>query len=120
MLEVGDRIRLSSRKGPDREGVITALTGTMVRVRWPSGDETTVIPAAGTLTVLSSASDRQATTSPTKKTAAQTAAKKSAPKKTAAQTAAKKGPTKKAAAQKTSAKKAAKSPATKKTARKSR
>ena len=52
MLKTGDRIRLSSRKGPDREGVITAVTGAMLRVRWQTDDETTVIPAPGTLTVL--------------------------------------------------------------------
>ncbi len=52
MVEAGDRIRLSSMKGPDREGVVTAVTGSLVRVRWPSQEETTVIPAPGTLTVL--------------------------------------------------------------------
>jgi hypothetical protein len=58
MVEVGDRIRLSSGKGPDREGVVAAVTGSMVRVRWPSGQETTVIPAPGTLTVLASSGDQ--------------------------------------------------------------
>ncbi len=52
MVKVGDRIRLSSLKGPDREGVVTSVTGPLVRVRWPSEEETTVIPAPGTLTVL--------------------------------------------------------------------
>jgi hypothetical protein len=52
MVKVGDRIRLSSMKGPDREGVVTAVTGSLVRVRWPSEEETTVVPAPGTLTVL--------------------------------------------------------------------
>jgi hypothetical protein len=52
MVEVGDRIRLSSMKGPDREGVVTAVTGSLVRVRWSSVEETTVVPAPGTLTVL--------------------------------------------------------------------
>ena len=52
MIKVGDRIRLSSMKGPRREGVVTAVTGSLVRVRWPSEEETTVIPAPGTLTVL--------------------------------------------------------------------
>ena len=52
MVEVGNRIRLSSTKGPDREGVVTAVTGSLLRVRWPSEEETTVIPAPGTLTVL--------------------------------------------------------------------
>jgi hypothetical protein len=54
MVEVGDRIRLSSMKGPDREGLVTAVTGSLVRVRWPSGDETTVAPAPGTLSVIES------------------------------------------------------------------
>ena len=52
MADVGDRIRLSSMKGPDREGIVTAVTGSLIRVRWSSDEETTVIPAPGTLTVL--------------------------------------------------------------------
>ena len=52
MVEVGDRIRLSSMKGPGREGVVTAVTGSLLRVRWLSGEETTVVPAPGTLSVL--------------------------------------------------------------------
>ena len=39
-------------QGPDREGVVTAVTGSLVRVRWSSAEETTVVPAPGTLTVL--------------------------------------------------------------------
>ena len=52
MVEVGDRIRLSSMKGPGREGLVTAVTGSLLRVRWLSGEETLVAPAAGTLSVL--------------------------------------------------------------------
>jgi hypothetical protein len=75
MVEVGDRIRLSSMKGADREGVVTAVTGSLVRVRWLSGEETTVVPAPGTLSVLAAgqAGPRQR-------------AKKSAAKKTAGAT----------------------------------
>jgi hypothetical protein len=58
MVKVGDRIRLSSGKGPVREGVVAAVAGSMVRVRWPSEQETTVIPAPGTLTVLASSGDQ--------------------------------------------------------------
>jgi hypothetical protein len=47
MVNVGDRIRLSSGKGPDREGAVTVVTGSMVRMRWPSGEETTVVPGTG-------------------------------------------------------------------------
>jgi hypothetical protein len=97
MVKVGDRIRLSSGKGPNREGVVTAVTGSMVRVRWSSGEETTVVPAPGTLTVLASAGDqapavRRERGAP-KKAAPKTAAPKTAvTKKTAT---AKKGATKK-------------------------
>ena len=52
MVEVGDRIRLSSMKGPGHEGLVTAVTGSLVRVRWLSGEETMVAPAPGTLSVL--------------------------------------------------------------------
>ena len=55
MVEVGDRIRLSSMKGPGREGLVTVVTGSLVRVRWLSGEETTVAPAPGTLSVLAAA-----------------------------------------------------------------
>lgn len=84
MVKVGDRIRLSSLKGPDREGVVTGVTGPLVRVRWPSDEETTVVPGPGTLTVLAAGKD--APRKAAKKTAAakkKAAAKKVAAKKTA-------------------------------------
>ena len=56
MVKIGDRVRLSSTKGPNREGVVTAVTGSLLRLRWPSGEETTVVPAPGTLTVLTAGS----------------------------------------------------------------
>jgi len=68
MVNVGDRIRLSSMKGPDRDGVVTAVTGSLLRVRWPSEQETTLAPAAGTLTVLAP-TETVRETPPTKKAA---------------------------------------------------
>jgi hypothetical protein len=68
MVKVGDRIRLSSTKGPDRDGVVTAVTGSLLRVRWPSQEETTVVPAPGTLTVLA-ATETVTDTGPPKKAA---------------------------------------------------
>ena len=68
MVNVGDRIRLSSTKGPDRDGVVTAVTGSLLRVRWPSDEETTMVPAPGTLTVLA-ASDAVKKSTSTKKAA---------------------------------------------------
>ena len=99
MVNVGDRIRLSSTKGPDRDGVVTAVTGSLLRVRWPSDEETTVIPAPGTLTVLA-ASDAVKETTPTKTTARKkpatatktTSGKKATPDNTRSRTRAAKPP----------------------------
>jgi len=73
MVKVGDRIRLSSTKGPDRDGVVMAVTGSLLRVRWPSNEETTLAPAPGTLTVLA-ATDTVKETARTKKAAGKTKA----------------------------------------------
>ena len=88
MVEVGDRIRLSSMKGPSREGLVTAVTGSLVRVRWQSGEETMVAPAPGTLSVLAAGKavpHKGAKTSAAKNTAGATKSKniasKSAPPK---------------------------------------
>ena len=71
MVGVGDRIRLTVNKGVAREGVVTRVTGSMLRVRWASDVETTVIPGPGTLVVLgrtarSARPGRQTTAGPTK------------------------------------------------------
>ena len=99
MVKVGDRIRLSSTKGPDRDGVVTAVTGSLLRVRWPSDEETTVVPAPGTLTVLA-ASATVEKTARTKKAARKksaaatksTSGKKVTPDKTRSRTKAAKRP----------------------------
>jgi len=93
-VEVGDQIRLSSMKGPGREGLVTAVTGSLVRVRWLSGEETTVAPAPGTLSVLAAG-----------RAVPQKGARKSAAKNTAGATkksiASKSAPPKKSGARKT-------------------
>jgi hypothetical protein len=87
MVEVGDRIRLSSMKGPAREGVVIAVTGSLLRVRWLSGEETMVAPAPGTVSVLAedrAVPQKRATKTAGKVTAGATKknkASKSAPKK---------------------------------------
>ena len=101
MVQVGDRIRLSSTRGPERDGVVTAVTGSLLRVRWPSGEETTVAPAPGTLTVLA-ATETVKDTAPTRKAAGKksasatatktTSGKKTKPDKTRSQTSAAKRP----------------------------
>ena len=85
MVKVGDQIRLSSMKGPERQGVVTAVTGALVRVRWPLGGETTLVPAPGTLTVVVAAKPGPQTTANKPRAAKSTAgnAKKTAASKSA-------------------------------------
>jgi hypothetical protein len=79
MVKVGDEIRLSSGKGPAREGVVVAVTGAMLRVRWPSSEESSIVPGPGSLTVLAPKRSKAAK-KPAKKSASKPA-KKSAGKK---------------------------------------
>ena len=94
-VEVGDRICLSSMKGPDREGLVTAVTGSLVRVRWLSGEETMVAPAPGTLSVLA------AGTAVPQKGARKSAAKNTADATRKKNIASKSAPPKKSGASKT-------------------
>jgi hypothetical protein len=59
MVEVGDRVVIESEKvGVEpRTGVITAVEGTIVHVRWDSGRESSFVPAAGSMTVVGPATD---------------------------------------------------------------
>ena len=75
MVKVGDHISLASNAAT-RSGVVVALSGSLIRVRWESGAETNVIPGPGTLSVVPSAKQ------PAKKPKAK-AAKKSVPAKKA-------------------------------------
>ena len=84
MVKAGDNIRLSSMKGPDREGVVIAVMGSLLTVRWPSQEETTLVPAPGTLTVLATG-EAGSKTAAKKKGAAKTPA--GAKKPTAGKTA---------------------------------
>jgi hypothetical protein len=51
MAEVGDRIAVAS-KGVPRPGVVTAVSGAMITVRWDTGEETSLIPGPGVLSVV--------------------------------------------------------------------
>jgi len=54
MAEVGDRVVVESEKvGVEpREGTVTATEGSLVRVRWDSGEETSFVPGAGAMRVI--------------------------------------------------------------------
>ena len=53
MADVGDRIAVAS-KGKPRFGVVTAVKGAMITVRWDTGVETSLIPGPGVLSVVTS------------------------------------------------------------------
>ena len=71
MPKVGERVRLASRKvGQDpRIGVITAVRGQMISVRWSSGEESSIVPGPGTLTVVGRATVRKKAAATKKKPA---------------------------------------------------
>src|SRR2546426_4151724 len=79
MPKVGERVRLASRKvGQDpRTGVITGVRGQMISVRWSSGEESSIVPGPGTLSVVGRTTvQRKAGASKKKKNKAAPARKK--------------------------------------------
>jgi len=54
MAVVGDRVHVPSRKLGEapRDGVVTGVTGSLLRVRWSTGEESTVVPSMGSLAVV--------------------------------------------------------------------
>ena len=54
MPEVGDRIRMHAIKvdQPPREGVVTSVSGALLRIRWSTGEETTMVPGPGSVMVI--------------------------------------------------------------------
>jgi hypothetical protein len=53
MVNVGDRVTVESEKvgSATRSGVVTAVDGRMITVRWDSGQESVFVPSAGSLQV---------------------------------------------------------------------
>ena len=53
MVEVGDRVLVESQKVGDvtRSGVVTAVDGRLITVRWDSGAESVFVASAGSLRV---------------------------------------------------------------------
>jgi hypothetical protein len=96
MPVVGDRVQVPSKRvgQTPRDGVVTGVSGALVRVRWSSGEESTIMPSMGSLVVVGKGKARAQKGASAKKTPAQKAAKAPA-KKTPAKKAAK-APAKKA------------------------
>ena len=53
MVKVGDKVLVESEKvgSATRSGVVTAVEGRMITVRWDSGSESVFVPSAGSLRV---------------------------------------------------------------------
>jgi hypothetical protein len=54
MVDVGARVEVESEKVGTlpRAGVVTAAEGSLVRVRWDDGHESSFVPTAGSLRVV--------------------------------------------------------------------
>ena len=123
MADVGDRIEVSQTKGqPARVGLVIAIQGRMVSVRWDSGEESKLVPGPGAITVLgrgrlsSPALAGSASAPGPRATAKATGTAKGAPRKAAKKAPAKRAPAKKAVkktARATKATKTRKAPAKK-------
>ena len=88
MPEVGDRVRVESKKLGQtvREGVVTEVLGHLLRVQWSTGEESTFTPGPGSLTVVGKTRVRATQKAPSKKTPS-----KKTPSKKAAAASSKKG-----------------------------
>jgi hypothetical protein len=54
MPDVGDRVRFASRKVDERprEGVVTGVIGQLLRIRWSTGEESSIVPGPGAVAVI--------------------------------------------------------------------
>lgn len=66
MPDVGDRVRIASAKVDQapRDGVVTSVTGQLLRIRWSSGEESTFVPGPGSLTIVGQFKAPSATEAP--------------------------------------------------------
>jgi hypothetical protein len=71
MVEVGDEIELSTKKvgQAPRTGTVIAVRERLVTVRWPTGEQSTLVPSPGTLSVVRPARRQNAKTKPSPKSA---------------------------------------------------
>ena len=113
MAVVGDRIAVAS-KGEPRCGVVTAVNGALITVRWDTGGETSLIPGPGVLSVVTSRRRTPSARTPSTTSGATGAVKKASAAGSGSGVARKAAPSKKAAGRTPVAKKvAAEKPVTK-------
>jgi hypothetical protein len=84
MPGVGDRVRIESTKvgQAPRDGVVIAVIGQLLRIKWSTGEESTVAPGPGAVAVIAKmrASDAKKAPAPTKVAKASKSAKKTGKK----------------------------------------
>jgi hypothetical protein len=97
MPNIGDRVRFESTKVGQvpRDGVVTGVDGDLLHIEWSTGGESSLVPGAGSITIVGKVSGKRA-------------AKRTIKKRTPARKAAKKAVEKSAPARKRPAKRAAK------------
>jgi hypothetical protein len=54
MADIGDRVTATTKKGGPRSGVVTAVSGILITVRWDAGGQTSLIAGPGVLSVVTS------------------------------------------------------------------
>ena len=54
MPVIGDRVRVASTKVDQvpRDGIVTGVIGHMLRIKWSTGEESTVVPGPGAFAVI--------------------------------------------------------------------
>ena len=54
MPDVGDRVRMHSAKVDQspRQGVVVSVSGSLLRIRWSTGEETTMVPGPGSVMII--------------------------------------------------------------------
>jgi hypothetical protein len=72
MVGVGDEIELSTKKvgQAPRTGTVIKVRERLVTVRWPTGEQSTLVPSPGTLSVVRAAKRKNAKPKPSTKSAA--------------------------------------------------
>jgi len=52
--DIGDRVRIAPMKvgGSPREGVVTGVVARLLRIKWSTGEESTVAPGPGSVAVI--------------------------------------------------------------------
>jgi hypothetical protein len=111
VLSIGDRVRFESTKvgQAPRDGVVTGVDGELIHIEWSTGGESSLVPGAGSITIVGKVPDKKAAKRTTKKrTPARKETKNAAKKRTPARKAAKKAVKKRAPARKRPSNRAAK------------